>query len=573
MTQHGSGPLRGLVSTQQSTIGTAKFGRMFRWLPPAHEWRNSVEQVEIENVFEQLAKAMVTNEFNDKIDANEGKGEFHIIVNGKKVSTPDAPITVGEEADENTDIPAGFTYFGQFIDHDITFDPASAIQMRNDPDALEDFRTPRFDLDCLYGRGPSDQPYLYEKKSAAVPSDRKTFSLGASQGINGMHRPDLPRFGSTALIGDKRNDENKIVSQIQALFLKFHNTVFKKLGVIKPGLSDDDRFSEAQRIVRWTYQYLVLNDFLKKICREDVYEDVKPNPKKGRGPNLKYFNAHGDAFIPVEFAVAAYRFGHSMVRPSYLLNNQAKSTAKFRHKGEAHDGAEFPFARIPIFVARSALPTDSLNGFGDVDRGLPPGWGIDWTFFFGKCKSTNSAGDKIPQPSYRIDSRLVDPLGKLPEFVPQEAKGERSPFVSLAFRNLLRGASLGLPSGQSIAKMMGVEDPMTDPELWESRFDGDKQIPWEAGVTILADSKGWLEDNAPLWFYILKEAEVREKGHRLGKVGSRIVAETFYGLAWCDHYSFLFQQPGWKPQDEFAELANIDMLKFTKFANEELPAA
>ena len=135
MAGHGSKPVRGLESTAQSSIHTAKFGRMFRWLEPAQSPKGAKEILEVEAILEQLAGLMVTTEFGDNID------------NGHL--TPDARIDKAEPEDENPDIPAGYTYFGQFIDHDITFDPASSLQQQNDPDALEDFRTPRFDLDCL----------------------------------------------------------------------------------------------------------------------------------------------------------------------------------------------------------------------------------------------------------------------------------------------------------------------------------------------------------------------------------------------------------------------------------------
>jgi Animal haem peroxidase len=554
MAQHGSAPLRGLLNTQQSSIGAAKFGRMFRWLPPAHEAKNAREQLELEALFKAIAKEMITSEFVDNVEDEDGKGKFHD-ADGKNI--PDAPLTVSEPNDENDLIPAGYTYFGQFVDHDITFDPASSLQQTNDPDALEDFRTPRLDLDSVYGRGPDDQPYLYD-----LNDKRNTFLLGASQGIGGKDRPDLQRItDGTAIVGDKRNDENKIVSQLQALFLKFHNTVFRKLKTTSPSLSDDDRFSEAQRIVRWCYQWVVLNDFLPRICQPQVYDKIKPDGKS-RGPHLSFYSAHGEAFIPVEFAVAAYRFGHSMVRPSYALNEQAKSTGVFRHGHKV-----FHFGRIPIFVAESNLNTDALNGFGDQKRGLPTGWGIDWNFFFGPMTTKGKNDPKIPQPSYRIDTKLVDPLGRLPEFV---AKGVPSPFESLAFRNLLRGASLGLPSGQSIARMIGASKILSDAELWNKHNDGDDSEDWAEGKALLADHGMWLQDNAPLWFYILKEAEVHEKGRRLGEVGSRIVAETLFGLAWFDHYSYMFQRPGWKPEMEFDELKDLDMLKLANFANGEI---
>lgn len=144
----GSTPLHGLESAAQSSIRTGKFGRLFRWLPPSFQPTDSREEQEVETLLEQLAPLMVSTEFTDRVN----KGE-----------SPDADITTPEDEDENRAIPAGYTYLGQFIDHDITFDPASSFQQQNDPDALEDFRTPRQDLDSLYGRGPDDQPYLYEQ--------------------------------------------------------------------------------------------------------------------------------------------------------------------------------------------------------------------------------------------------------------------------------------------------------------------------------------------------------------------------------------------------------------------------
>jgi hypothetical protein len=533
---HGSTPLRGLESAAQSSIRTGKFGRLFRWLPPSFQPTDSREEQEIETMLEELAPLMVSTEFTDRVN----KGE-----------SPDAAITTPEDEDENRAIPAGYTYLGQFIDHDITFDPASSLQQQNDPDALEDFRTPRLDLDSLYGRGPDDQPYLYERP------DRVKFRLGPDRGVNGQNRPDLLRSDDdTALIGDKRNDENKIVRQIHALFLKVHNKVFQDIAARFPdGGNTHDRFLETQRIVRWCYQWIVLNDYLPKICRDDVVKRIMPS-KDGRRPHFEFYEAKsGEAFMPVEFSVAAFRFGHSMVRPSYSLNDVATSTAKFPIKG----GKTVDFARIPIFVAQSNLPTDAMNGFGEP---LPPQWGIDWSFFFGSMPQAKKGVKQVPQPSYRIDATLVDPLGALPEF------GGRLPFASLAFRNLRRGFRMGLPSGQAVARMMGVDELRTE-ELWFTKGTGDGKEKWADGKKFFEDKKNkrWLEGQAPLWFYILKEAELHEKGHRLGKVGSRIVAETLIGLAWYDHYSYLFQAPYWNPGMEGIDGLDeeLDMLKLTKY--------
>lgn len=561
MTNHGSRPLRGLESTQQSTIGTAKFGRMFRWLEPAQLPKNHNEQKEIEDIFTILAEEMVTHEFQDNVE----KGD-----------PPDAPLTKREKADENDTILAGFTYFGQFIDHDVTFDPASFLQQINDPDATVDFRTPRLDLDCVYGRGPADQPYLYD----SIASGRRTFIEGDKIGIAGMDRRDLPRTAGdqTAIIGDKRNDENKIVSQFQALFLRLHNRVYEKLMIRHGNENTDDRFAEAQRITRWCYQWVVLKDYLPSICDVGVYESIKPDTSNHKGPKLSHYGAHGDAYIPVEFAVAAFRFGHSMVRPSYSLNKTTKhGTGKFADR----DGTNPDFSRIPIFVVKPDMSqvsdTDALNGFG---KKIPPKWGIDWNFFFGKMLTHPDGEDQIPQPSYRIDTKLVDPLGDLPEFA---AQGLKSPMVSLAWRNLVRGVSMGLPSGQKIARMMGHE-PLTEDQLWDQKFDGDDKKNWPEGNDLVTNHAKWLEGSAPLWFYILKEAECRtvprgvaatEKnnrahfahGRKLGVVGSTIVAETLFGLAWADHYSYIFQEPSWDPSKEkiMGLTANMDILELTKF--------
>ena len=122
--------LRG-ISAVKSPLFQGRFGRMFRNLPPA-----------------QFGAS------DDESDKNLTK------LGAAMVSAPDTPKD-GKD-DEESGIPALYTYFGQFIDHDITFDPSSSLMRQNDPDALVDFRTPRLDLDSLYGRGPDDLPYMYD---------------------------------------------------------------------------------------------------------------------------------------------------------------------------------------------------------------------------------------------------------------------------------------------------------------------------------------------------------------------------------------------------------------------------
>ena len=223
--------------------------------------------------------------------------------------------------DEESGIPALYTYLGQFVDHDITFDPMSSLIKQNDPDALTDFRTPAFDLDDVYGRGPDDQPYLYD--------NGPTFLLG--EPISGGGDPnakDLPRNNATirrALIGDPRNDENVIVSQLQGLFLRFHNRTVAD----NPGLD----FSQIQRLVRFHYQYMVLNDFLPRIVHSSVLKALKGADGAYDRSKLKFFHWKNEPFMPVEFSVAAYRLG-PFHDPSRLSAERHRPAADLPHRSE-----------------------------------------------------------------------------------------------------------------------------------------------------------------------------------------------------------------------------------------------
>jgi hypothetical protein len=440
--------------------------------------------------------------------------------------TAHVPDPEEPDPDENPLIPAGYTYLGQFIDHDITFDPVSSLQAQNDPDALHDFRTPSLDLDSLYGRGPDDQPYLYcngpnEGKHPVLGFDRRgvMFRRGrfvADPEEGPVAGPDLPRNeDGRAIIGDPRNDENVIVSQLHSVMLRFHNRVVEKTSELHPKLSGAELFCEAQRRVRWHYQWIVVHDFLRRVVDGDsgdnstvgggVVDDILQTQafrvSDGKGtaldPHLVVYRWHNSPFMPVEFSVAAYRFGHSMVRPSYFINEVVRR--------------EQDNARIPI-LSRDPDPNarTNLNGF----RFLPSQFGVDWKFFY----DIDPAFE--PQRSYRIDTKISHPLGDLP--------GQPGGISSLAERNLKRGHSMSFPSGQTIAKAMGLV-PLSEESIGLS----------EIAAEYAADT--------PLWYYILKEAEVRDEGTHLGPVGGRIVAEVLLGLLIGDPLSYLNLQPNWTP--------------------------
>ena len=178
-----------------------------------------------------------------------------------------------QDDEENAGIPAGYTYLGQFIDHDITFDPASSLQKQNDPDGLVDFRTPRLDLDSLYGRGAADQPYMYDGSGKKVSSRAGNCSkLQKATNVRDLPRfvpVDDPTSAKRALIGDKRNDENVIVSQLHAAMLQFHNRLVDE--------QPDATFEDIQQQVRWHYQWIVVNDFLIKICGQETVHAILPH--------------------------------------------------------------------------------------------------------------------------------------------------------------------------------------------------------------------------------------------------------------------------------------------------------
>ncbi|MBA3262247.1 MAG: peroxidase [Thermoleophilaceae bacterium] len=393
---------------------------------------------------------------------------------------------------QNLAVPAGFTYLGQFIDHDLTFDPTPVAATQRDPRALVDFRTPRLDLDSVYGFGPAAQPFLYDWKESAPPGTRLLVGHNAVDATD-----DLPRNQQgRALIGDARNDENVIVAQLHLLFIRFHNAVVDHL--VCRGTPDGELFEKARRIVRRHYQWIVVNEFLPKVVGTETANRVLAPAGDGTAPTIRreFFKWQREPFVPVEFSGAAYRFGHSMVRNDYGIKRLPPS------------GSGRP--AIPLFP--------DLAGF----TWLAQEHVIDWERFF-------ELDRRAPQASSAIDTAIAPPLFNLPEGDPK-----------LPRRNLLRGRRLGLPSGQEVACAMHA------PALAEEELRVDKTVEPLAREVLLRST--------PLWYYILCEAERKghsedrgPEGRHLGPVGGRIVAEVLVGLLEGDPSSYLSEEPSWRP--------------------------
>jgi len=387
---------------------------------------------------------------------------------------------------DNPRIPAAFPFLGQFIAHDITAD-RSLLQHHARLNELRNFRTPRLDLECLYASGPGGDPYLYDLE------DLDKFLLG----INDIgNLDDLPRNRQgRALVGDPRNDVHLIISQLHLAFLKFHNRVVDYLR--DQGTPAADAFKEAQRLVRWHYQWIVVHEFLPLTVGETLVDDLLAN-----GPQ---FYAYEDSpFIPVEFADAAYRFGHSQVRTLYTLNAGGAKGGIFP---ECAGTCPVPHVRV-----------------------------VDWRYFF-------RVDDNFPpQPSKKIDTSLAHSLIDLPQSVVGETEIPEQ--HSLAYRDLERGLALDLPSGEAVSRAMDVE-PLTEDEV---------------GL-----AKTGYHGETPLFYYILKEAEVRTGGERLGDVGGRIVAEVLLGLIDGDPTSYRNAESEWRPTlpgDQQGHFSMADLLRF-----------
>jgi hypothetical protein len=377
---------------------------------------------------------------------------------------PCDPATGGGAASAEAEGAAGWPMFGQFVAHDLTAD-RSPLTMHADVEGLRNARSPSIDLEPLYSSGPVAQPYLYQRDDPAKlllsPDGR-----------------DVARNSEgTALVGDPRNDVHVFMAQLHLLFAKLHNVLVDRLR--DDGVGEADLFDAARRAATWHYQWIVLHDFLPRLVGPDLVARLL-----SEGP--QFFRPDGGPFVPLEFADAAYRYGHGQVRQGYQLQR---------------GGPEYPL--FPDLMGLGPCRVDS-----DVDLTL----------------SFDVPGHEPAQRAPRIDGRLPSSLMALPEAITGTV--EMHAHRSLAVRDLQRGGATGLPSGEAVAAAMGV-DPLS---------------PDETGL-----DPAVFRDGAPLWFYILKEAEHRAGGERLGPVGGGIVGEVFVGLLDADPTSQRVVDPGWLP--------------------------
>jgi hypothetical protein len=400
--------------------------------------------------------------------------------------------TMPTEAPRDSNIPAPYTYLGQFIDHDITltvpspgFDPNARIQEPTFtpvppellPRLLRNARTSAFDLDSLYGVQPPAA-----EADLAVPFIGDKFAIGHVSPVG--NRPpgklddnDLPRVvggprARRARIGDARNDENLIVSQLHLAFLKFHNAVVD--------LGHD--FDSARDLVTQHYQWIVVTDFLPRICDPEVVRSVLEHGNRLYRPRF-------EKFMPLEFAVAGFRIGHSMIRSSYDFNVNFKKAGGVQGPGS-----------LQLLFKFTGLSGD-LGG----QPTLPENWIAQWEML-------------LADRAMQLDPSITQPLANLP--------GEPAGVMQrLAKRNLLKGLLFSLPTGQALAQALLQPAQRLTPQQILAACNPEGS-PSQQDVVKQHD----LHNRTPLWLYVLAEAKAKGQGDRLGPLGSLIVAETIIGL-------------------------------------------
>jgi hypothetical protein len=445
----------------------------------------------------------------------------------------------GNDASGDSQIPAAYTYFGQFVDHDVTLETTSATaDQLVDPNLvplpldeirtrIRNLRTATLDLDNVYG----------------LPAPRKgqRLKLGTVSKLGGTQKPllrpkkkddnnDVPREGRSpdiehdraALIGDPRDDENTIIAQLQVAFLRAHNAL----------IDQGHNFRQARRILRQHYQHIVTEDFLPRVCDPAIVRNILAQG------NRIYDGLAEPFFLPLEYSVAAYRFGHSMVREDYNFN------LNFNKSGEP--------GTLPATLGLLFTFTALSGGFDPVPGPgtdtLPENWIIEWENFVDVNKPFNKAR--------RLDPKLVEPLFALRTVTGAPELGDKG---FLAVRNLLRGYLLRLPTGQAVAKAIQAkwDIPVLTPEqiLAGAASEEQAQVLRDAGF----------HERTPLWFYILAEAAVLGHSQHLGPVGSVLVAEVLIGLVRRSEDSIL-RTKGWKPTIPSARPNKFELADLLRFA-------
>jgi len=422
-----------------------------------------------------------------------------------------------------TRLPSGYVYFGQFIGHDLTRDGRTLADAGPDVEATPNYRTSKLDLDHLYGKSPAAVPCLYE-------SDGERLKLGLTHEattLTGQTLPaslnDLPRRNGVPLTIDPRSDENLFAAQLHVLFAKFHNQaleLLKEQPALSPGPTGSSLFHQARRFVTWQYHWFILYDFLPRLVRTKVLQQVERDSFSLF--SYPYSPADAPLALPVEFTIAAFRFGHSMVRGSYILNDHGSQSLET--------------------IMRMT------KGGGGIAERLSAQYVIDWGRFVGatpgRVNRARLIDTHITEQLYTIrcptargvrwkDEEGPAQTGKMDALVP--------PLPELTLR---RGSKVRIPSAQEFMSYFGF--PLT--------VKSDHIAPLSDMAFFRSSG---LAERTPLWYYILREAATEpnpEPGfgpypprQKLGTLGSLIVSEVIYQALNSDGDSIRHIGRTWQP--------------------------
>lgn len=405
--------------------------------------------------------------------------------------------------------PAGYTYLGQFIAHDMSFDLVSLTERRFTMENPSNYRTPALDLDSVYGGGPMMQPYLYEECVGNFIfrfNEKSEFKKGVLRAPKKLKEEQGP-----AIIPDPRNDENVVIEALHMAIMSLHNTLVKNPNKLpEHHHTPYEAFIATRKEVLKYYHWCILKDYLPRIVGYELISDILT---QGR----KYFKWDKKPYIPVEFSIAAFRFGHSQVSNNYNFNKAETSRPLFRkHTSDS----------IPEIDWRYFFPDEDNPYKGNKNKKIGP-------FIAGNILNRSFS---VTMPV--INDQVKDLIGEID--IPKIDE------MNLAQRNLMRGYLNHLPSGQSVARIMGIE-PLS--------------------VNSIGNMPPCFVDNTPLWYYLLFEAYKLKEGEQLGPVGGQIVAEVLIGLLESDAQSILKAGANWNPTDHKGQVkCDFNMTDLLKLA-------
>jgi hypothetical protein len=499
------------TSSGGAPVSSDDFGRMFPNLPPFADATDMVRAA--------LLEAGRQGGILDALD-DLAAGPKALIVDSTVDGNPTSTDPYGTNPDNPT-MTAGSTFVGQFTDHDITFDQTSQLGITQDPLTSRNTRTAALDLDSVFGGGPGMRPELYVQNGDGSVGPK--LKIGSTlPGPTGAVHEDVPRVANgdgsySAILGDPRNDENVMIAGLHCAHILFYNRVLDELPHLdlrafptaRNGRGTPyDRFLLARQVTQWHYQWLMVNEHLPQIAGPALVSDVLQNGNRFYNP------PPGGAFMPIEFGAASYRFGHSLVRPSYRANFSSGTGDSTSPTANPFFGLVFDANQSPFDGPITTDRDDLLGGYPGSRRYI--GWQTFFDFGDGQLKNNK-----------KVDTTISSVLFTLP--VPAIAPHTQTSPTVLPQRNLLRQLTWSLPSGQDVAAAMGV-----------SRLSS-------SDLSDIRGIYGPFGNSTPLWYYILAEAKATTDGLTLGPVGGRIVTETLIGLLRADPNSYLSNDPGFTP--------------------------